>query len=95
MFGNKPRKPPVGIIGNTAMKSTDYFVMNPPPATGTHPDGGHRWWWGDLKNANKAAKSSLKPKNSKKAAPAPDNIEVGNRVEVLVDDEICEGSFRP
>ncbi|KAJ3182108.1 hypothetical protein HDU87_000455 [Geranomyces variabilis] len=32
----------------SAARSTtsDHFAMNPPPATGNHPESGNRWWWG-------------------------------------------------
>ncbi|KAJ3145022.1 hypothetical protein HDU89_007636 [Geranomyces variabilis] len=26
--------------------TSDHFAMNPPPATGNHPESGNRWWWG-------------------------------------------------
>ena len=89
-FGNKARRPPVGIIGNTAVKSTDYFVMNPPPATGTHPEGGHRWWWGDLKNAKAGSMETTAVNEVKEKGP--EVINVGVRVQVMIDDILQKGT---
>ncbi|KAI8904230.1 hypothetical protein DFJ77DRAFT_515400 [Powellomyces hirtus] len=36
--------------GATRSLNSDYFAMNPPPATGNHPESGNRWWWGSGPN---------------------------------------------
>ncbi|KAJ3153356.1 hypothetical protein HDU86_005314 [Geranomyces michiganensis] len=91
----------------SAARSTtsDHFAMNPPPATGNHPESGNRWWWGSgpslgshLPRPKTAPLETTRNLHVRKrqlhenggGAPAP---RVGDRVAVNVRGEACMGTL--
>jgi hypothetical protein len=77
-------KPLLGTIGQLATKSTDYFVLNPPPAVGD-PNESNKFE-GFFNGNTLTLKDKPSTKNSKQS-----KIALGDRVSVMVNGERCLG----